>query len=95
MAQDQQHHEDHGHSVAAWTMVGLISLGTIISAVAFPLESPAVFWAGVVVIALTLVIGYVWSRSSSDAEMPSYNRTEPVDTEVEGPSRSSEGTNRP
>lgn len=86
-------HDDHGHSVAAWTTVGLIMVGSVIAAIGFPLDSPPVFWAGVVVMLLAVALGYVWSRSNGDA-MPAYTETTPLETNAEGPTRSSEGTNR-
>jgi len=49
----------HGNSVAAWTAVSIVMLGTLVSAIAFPLNSVWVFWAGVVVIVLGVLAGKV------------------------------------
>lgn len=51
---------NHGHTVAAWvTMVG-ITLGVIVSAVGLvPTWIPFVFWLGFVVVAVSLVVGWV------------------------------------
>jgi len=54
-----EHDPGHGNSVAAWTAVSVITLGTLISAIAFPLTSVWVFWAGVVVIVLGVLAGKV------------------------------------
>jgi hypothetical protein len=58
---EQAHHSGpgHGNSVAAWTAVLVIMLGGLVSAIAFPLNSTWVFWAGIVVIVLGLVAGKV------------------------------------
>ncbi len=54
-----EHDPGHGNSIAAWTAVSLITLGTVIGAIAFPLNSVWVFWAGVVVIVLGVLAGKV------------------------------------
>jgi hypothetical protein len=58
---EQAHHasHNHGNSVAAWTAVSVIVLGGLVSAIAFPLNSTWVFWAGIVVIGLGLLAGKV------------------------------------
>lgn len=96
MATTQPHGaaHDHGHSGPAWATVAIIAIGTLVCAFSFPLHSPPLFWAGAVVIVLGLVVGNVWARSRGGA-LPSYTDTTPIDTNVEGPTRSSTGTNRP
>ncbi|MGO4385484.1 HGxxPAAW family protein [Specibacter sp. RAF43] len=49
----------HGNSPAAWTCVAIMLLGTIIGCVAFVIGPAAtvVFWAGVGVIFIGLVVG--------------------------------------
>ena len=62
MSSGEQHHDPadkEGNSVAAWTAVSIIMLGGLVSAIAFPLNSTWVFWAGIVVIALGLLAGKV------------------------------------
>jgi hypothetical protein len=88
------HADDHGHSTAAWVTVAIISVGTVVSAIAFPLTSATLFWVGVGVIVAGVVVGYLWSRSSGDTALPVYTETTPEATTVEGPTRSADGTNR-
>lgn len=88
------HSDDHGHSWPAWATVILVAIGTLISAFSFPLHAPAMFWTGVGVIVLAVVVGNVWHRSRGGA-MASYTETEPAQTSLEGPTRSASGTNRP
>ena len=89
------HHDDHGHSWPAWVTVGIMAIGTVVSAIAFPLTSQFVFWLGVAIIVLGGVVGYVWSKSGESAALPRYTDTTPEATNVEGPTRAAEGTNRP
>lgn len=49
----------HGNTVAAWTMVAIVIVGSIISGAAFALNSPLTFWLGLVVVALGAVVGKV------------------------------------
>ena len=52
-------HDHEGNSVAAWTAVSIIMLGSLVSAIAFPLTSTWLFWVGIVVIVLGVVAGKV------------------------------------
>ena len=88
-------HDDHGHSWPAWVTVGIMSLGTVVSALAFPFTSALMFWVGVAIIVLGGVIGYLWSRSGEPGALPTYTETTPAATKAEGPTRSADGTNRP
>lgn len=56
-------HESHGHSTAAWTSVGVILLGGLVSSVALIFASGLVFWAGVVVMAIGAALGKVLSMA--------------------------------
>jgi hypothetical protein len=49
----------HGNTVAAWTMVAIMIIGSIVSAVGMWIASPAVFWAGAVVIVIGGIVGKV------------------------------------
>lgn len=55
-----EHDDDnHGNSLAAWVMVGLVLLGSAIMSAAFIWPSIAVFVIGVVVVIAGLVAGKV------------------------------------
>ncbi len=53
------HAVGHGNSVAAWTAVGVIVLGALISSIAIPFALVWLFWVGLVVIAVGAVLGKV------------------------------------
>jgi len=51
----------HGNTPAAWTAVGVMFLGFLISGVAVPLEKPWLFFLGLAVVVLGAVVGKVMS----------------------------------
>jgi hypothetical protein len=59
------HGEDlgHGNSPAAWTCVFVMLLGAIVSCVGFVIANSPTFWAGVVIIAIGLVVGWGMRRA--------------------------------
>lgn len=59
----EEQHEDHGHSTAAWTGVGIILLGTAIASVAFIIPSVALAIVGAVVIVAGIVAGKLLSMA--------------------------------
>ncbi|MCA5893546.1 hypothetical protein LEP48_09295 [Isoptericola sp. NEAU-Y5] len=51
---------NHGHTTAAWTAMIGVMVGTVVAAIGFlPMVSTTVFWAGLVVVAVSLVAGLV------------------------------------
>jgi hypothetical protein len=56
---DHEHHEDHGHSVAAWTAVAILLVGSAIMSWAVLVTSMAIFIAGAVVCVVGIVAGKV------------------------------------
>jgi fatty acid desaturase len=52
-------HESHGNSVAAWTAVTIVMVGCLVSAIAVLVKTPWLFWAGIVLCAVAVVIGKV------------------------------------
>ena len=64
----EEQHEDHGHSMAAWTGVGIILLGTAIAAVAVALPNLVVGIIGAVVIIAGVVAGKLMSMAGYGAE---------------------------
>jgi hypothetical protein len=59
---DEQH-EDHGHSVAAWTAVGIILVGSAIGSVAVLVSSLALGIVAAVVIVAGAIAGKVLSMA--------------------------------
>jgi membrane protease YdiL (CAAX protease family) len=60
-----QHGEElgHGNSPAAWTCVFIMMIGSIVSCIAFAIANTPVFWAGIVVIAIGLIVGWAMRRA--------------------------------
>jgi hypothetical protein len=56
---EQEIHEDHGHSFAAWTAVIVIIVGSAIASLAVVLRSVPLFVVGIVVCVLGAVAGKV------------------------------------
>ena len=59
MANSQNHSDNHGQTVAAWTAVIIILVGSTISAIAIIAASPMGFWLGMIVAVLGVVAGAV------------------------------------
>ncbi|WP_374968916.1 HGxxPAAW family protein [Terrabacter sp. BE26] len=59
----EEQHEDHGHSTAAWTGVGVILVGAAIAAVAVAIPSLWLGIVGAVVIIAGVVAGKVLSMA--------------------------------
>ena len=64
---DQEHAESHGHSTAAWTGVGLVTLGSLVMSLAAIF--PSIFWFcfGAVIIVAGAVAGKVLSMAGLGA----------------------------
>ena len=69
---EHQHMDKEGNSVAAWTAVSIITLGFLIGAVAFPLQSPWLFWTGIVVALLGVVAGKVLAMMGFGVDGPGH-----------------------
>jgi hypothetical protein len=50
---------NHGHTIAAWTTIVVILVGALVSAMAVVLAVVWLFWVGLGVIALGVVVGKV------------------------------------
>ena len=73
----------HGNTPAAWTAVGVMFVGFLISGFALPLELPWLFFVGLGVVALGAVLGKVMSMmgmgatvSYKDERDPEYDDTD-------------------
>ena len=72
---EHEHHEDHGHSVAAWTGVIVILIGSAISAWAVVIARPVLFWVGIAVCLGGAVAGKVLGMAGYGAkDVPSRRR---------------------
>lgn len=63
----EEQHEDHGHSVAAWTGVGVILLGVAVASAAMLIPNVPLFIVGMVICAVGLVVGKVLSMAGYGA----------------------------
>jgi hypothetical protein len=61
-------HEDLGHSVAAWTGVGIILVGSAVAALAVIVTSHVLFWVGIAICILGAVAGKVLSLAGYGAK---------------------------
>jgi multisubunit Na+/H+ antiporter MnhG subunit len=60
-------HEDHGHSVAAWTGVGIILVGSAVAALGVAVAHTAIFVIGIVICVVGAVAGKVLSLAGYGA----------------------------
>ncbi|KQU68520.1 MULTISPECIES: HGxxPAAW family protein [unclassified Phycicoccus] len=61
-------HEDHGHSVAAWTAVGVLLVGTAVMALAVAIANVPLFFVGVGVCVVGVVLGKVLGMAGFGAK---------------------------
>ena len=52
-------HDDHGSTPAAWTAVTIIMVAFLVGGVGVLIAQPWVFWAGVVLVVVGVVVGKV------------------------------------
>ena len=67
MAEHEIHDEDHGHSIAAWTAVGVVLVGSAVAAWAVVVTSTVLFVVGLVICVLGAVAGKVLSMAGYGA----------------------------
>jgi hypothetical protein len=68
-----EQHEDHGHSIAAWTSVGIILVGAVVTSIAIVMANVPLAIVGAVVIVLGGIAGKVlamagYGSTSHDTE---------------------------
>ncbi|MEW1953734.1 HGxxPAAW family protein [Terrabacter sp. NPDC080008] len=64
----EEQHEDHGHSTAAWTGVGVILVGSAVAAVAVAIPNLVLGIIGAVIIIAGVVAGKVLSMAGYGSE---------------------------
>ncbi|MEO8851580.1 MAG: HGxxPAAW family protein [Allobranchiibius sp.] len=62
-----EEHENHGHSVAAWTMVGLVMLGSLAISLGVAFGSHALDIIGAIICAIGVVAGKALSKAGFGA----------------------------
>lgn len=56
-------YSNHGNTVAAWALCGLLTIGFIIGAVGFDMANQVILIAGVVVMIIGLIAGLVLKKA--------------------------------
>ena len=56
-------HDDHGSTPAAWTAVSIIMVAFLVGGLGVLIAQPWVFWAGVVLAVVGVVVGKVMQLS--------------------------------
>jgi hypothetical protein len=54
--------DNHGNTPAAWTAVTIALAGFVVGGVGLMADSMVVFWVGVVLAPVAIVVGYVMAR---------------------------------
>lgn len=68
------HHEDHGHSKAAWTGVLIMLVASVVACLGVLLEQPVMLWGGLAAAVVGALVWYMLERKGSDDDA----RTEPA-----------------
>lgn len=64
----EHHDDDHGNSVAAWAMVGILLVGAAVMSLAVAVASIPMFVVGAVVAVIGLVVGKVLALAGYGVE---------------------------
>ena len=64
----EEEHENHGHSVATWTLVGIVLVGSLVGCIAVLVRSGLLGIAAAVLIVVGAVAGKVLSMAGYGAE---------------------------
>lgn len=68
-------HEDHGHTPAAWTLVGIVTVGFTVGGVGVVLSKFPVIIVGAVICVVGIVVGKVMQMMGMGAEPKSSTKT--------------------
>jgi len=52
-------HADHGHTVAAWTAVGIAMVAFLVGCIGVVIASPTVFWIGIALLPVAGIAGKI------------------------------------
>ncbi len=70
-----EEHDSEGHSVAAWTAVGIILLGSLVMSLAVVFPSALWFVVGAVVVVLGAITGKVLAMAGYGGKKSTYEAT--------------------
>lgn len=83
-----EEHESHGHSVAAWTAVVVILVGSVVMSLAVVFPSVVWFVVGAVVVVLGMVAGKVLAMAGYGDKASTYQATHRAGGRADLPGRS-------
>ncbi len=70
-------HDDHGHTVAAWTCVGILMFASLVMSLAVVFALPWLFFVGIVLGVVGVVVGRL-------LQLAGYGKKFPVDSPSAG-----------
>ena len=65
------HHDNHGSTPAAWTAVTIIMVAFLVGGIGVVVAQPWLFWAGVALVVVGLVVGKVMQMMGMGADQAS------------------------
>jgi hypothetical protein len=65
------HHDNHGSTPAAWTAVTIIMVAFVIGGVGVVVAQPWLFWAGVGLVVVGIIVGKVMQMMGMGADQAS------------------------
>lgn len=69
-AHTKENHPDHGNTPAAWTVASFVMVAFLVGTIGVVMAKPLVFWIGVALIPIGLIIGKVLSGMGYGARAP-------------------------
>ena len=93
--EDHEEHESHGHSVAAWTAVVVILVGSVVMSLAVVFPSLTWFIIGAVIVVLGIIAGKVLAMAGYGDKASTYqaaHRAGGRDAELPGRQQHDSGT---
>jgi hypothetical protein len=68
-----EHHDDHGSTPAAWTLVVIVTIAFAVGTLAVVLANWVMFWVGVGILILGVVVGKVMAMAGLGKKRPAHH----------------------
>jgi hypothetical protein len=68
-----EHHDDHGSTPAAWTLVVIVTIAFAVGTLAVVLANWTMFWVGVGILILGVVVGKVMAMAGLGKKRPAHH----------------------
>jgi hypothetical protein len=52
-------HDDHGHTIAGWTVSGLLMLASVVATVGIVIQNWTMFWIGIALVPVAGIAGKI------------------------------------